>query len=380
MVGVLLLATAIIVWQLLLSLKSHQLLTNAGRARKAGEPLPVSTAVAQWGSLDTLVAAECVARESAKVVLSTDVGGSVILVNAKVGDKVAEGQLLVKLNESVLKAVYKNTEQTELALETLRDELKPFVSDVHKLRDKGIAPATDLLDAIERLRRAEFDLTRVRREKIHARAGIESTEIVSPISGVLTSLEVAVGTVLRSYQDAVTVSQLDPMWLECKFAADRLPVIHDFDKANASFPAYPGKVSSVDLEKILPVSDEKTHGIVAHFKLRNEEQQLLPGMQAVVRLSKHVEAVKIPAISLINRAGDSANIFVVDKNRLAHFVRIGTGRYAEGYVEVSRGLERGQHVVVVGQHLLQDGDVVTEVKVDVIGERANKTLFPTKPQ
>lgn len=374
----LLLLVVVIIWQLLLSLKSHQLITNAKYARKAGEPLPVSTVVAQSGSLDSIVSAECVVKESAHVVLSADVSGSVISVYSKVGDAVSKGQVLVEFDDTALKADLDNTRQAEKVLITLKKELKPFISDMRKLREKGVVPVMDLLDAIERLRRAEVDLIRVRREKLHAIEGIEGTRIFSPITGVITELEVEVGTVLQSYENVITVSRLDPIWLECQFATDMLSAINDFDKAAARISAYPGDVYTVEIEKILPVTDEETHAIVAQFKLSNKERSLFPGMQAIVSLNKLIEGVKIPSISLINHDGASANVFVVDDNNEVHFLQIGIGRYAEGYVEVTNGLSSGQRVVVVGQGSLQDGDTVIDEIVENTGEGANKTLFPVK--
>lgn len=366
----------VVVWQLLMSLKSHQLLTNADYARKAGKPLPVSTVMAQRGKLDSIVAATCTARESARVGLSVDIGGSVINVNATLGDVVSQGQLLVKLDDAVLKAALQNTKEAELTLKILKDELDPFIADVRGLRNKSLVPVTALLDAIDMQRRAELDLIRVRGERIKAEANIRNTSILAPISGVLTRLEVAVGAVLRPYEEFVVLSQLDPIWLECNFAEDALPVINDFDKAGASFPAYQGKTRAVVLEKILPVADESTHAIVAQFSLPNKEQSLLPGMQAVVRLNKVVEGVQIPAVCLINPDSDSANVFVIDEDKVARFLKVGIGRYAQGYVEVKSGLENGQRVVVVGQGSLQDGDRVIDERVEDIDLGIARTLFP----
>ncbi len=374
----LLLVAMVLVWQLLLSLKSHQLLTNADYARKAGEPIPVSTVMAQRGSLDSVMAGECVARASAQVELSTDISGRVVSLAAKVGDSVVKDQLLIKLDDTVLKAIFDNTREAELTLKTLKSELKPFVADLRVLRDKTLVPVKDLIDAIEMQRRAEVDVIRVQKERIQATAGMKSATIVSPLSGVLTSLDVSPGTVLRAYESAATISQLDPIWVECEFAADRLAQIKNFDHADASFTAYPGNTFAVKLEKILPVTTKDTHAVIVQFALANKSRQLLPGMQAVVRLGKRVEGIKIPAISLINSDGVSASVFIIDRNKKARFIPLGIGRYAQGYVEVRSGLDSGQRVVVAGQNSLQDGDTVREEMLESMAEGLTKTLFPAK--
>ena len=375
-----LMLVVVLVWQLFMSLRSHQIQTNADQARIAGKPIPVNTVMAKTGNLNSIIAAECIAKESVQIILSADVGGRITDVSAKVGDQVEKGQLLVKIADEVFKADLKNSREAEYILKKLKSEVQPFISDIRRLRDKGIVPVTDLLDAIERLRRAELDLSRVRKDKIYTIAEIEKTKLTSPISGVLTNLEVEVGTVMKTYENIVTVSRIDPIFLECQFATDMLSAVDDFDSADATFSVYPGDVHAVVLEKILPVVDESTHAVVVQFKLTNKDNLLLPNMLAIVRLTKHVDGVLIPSISLINPRGNSASVFVVDEDQKSYFKTIITGRYAEGYIEVINGLTNGQRVVVVGQNYLQDGDLVNENIVKTTNNRNKTKIFPESSQ
>ena len=159
-----------------------------------------------------------------------------------------------------------------------------------------------------------------------------------------------------------------------------LSAVDDFDSADATFSVYPGDVHAVVLEKILPVVDESTHAVVVQFKLTNKDNLLLPNMLAIVRLTKHVDGVLIPSISLINPRGNSASVFVVDEDQKSYFKTIITGRYAEGYIEVINGLTNGQRVVVVGQNYLQDGDLVNENIVKTTNNRNKTKIFPESSQ
>lgn len=365
-----------IIWQLLQSLNNHQLSTNADKARKAGRPIPVGIVTAQTGKLDSLLAAECIAKESARVELSTETGGQVIRINVSLGAAVKKGQVLLKFDDTLQKAYLDNTKQAELVLQTLRDELEPFISDMRKLREKTVVSTVDLLDAIERQRRAELDIIRVGKEKIDALTEIKKTEVKSPLSGVLTGLSVEYGSVLRPFQDVATISRLDPLLLDCEFGVDALPKIEDFDKASVVFSSYPGKSYSVEMEKILPVVDEDSHAVVAQFNLANKDQTFLPGMRAVVRLEKLIEGVKVPATSLIGPDGDSAHVFVVTEDQRANLVAVTTGRYAGGFVEIKSGISSGQRVVIAGQGSLQNGDLVTEQSAQNRNEVGDEVLFP----
>jgi RND family efflux transporter MFP subunit len=366
---------AVIIWQMLVSLKSHRLLTSADHARKAGLPIPVSTVTAVEGRLNSVVAAECVAKESMRVDLSFGENGKILKVNTRVGEAVSKGRVLVKMDDSTQEKYLENIREAELTLETLREEIEPFVATMRDMKDSSFVPVTEVLDAIERQRRVDLDLIRVRREKITAITWIENSEIVSPISGVVTQLNVEVGSVWSAFSDVISVSRLDPIRLECEFAADTITAINNFDMARVRFMAYPGKEYVSQLEKILPESDTDTHALTVQFKLPNKQQAFLPGMQAIINLDKQIEGINIPATSLINPDAESAHVFVVDETQVVNLIKIGIGRYGAGFVEVTNGISSGQRIVIAGQSSLQNGDKVIEGKHEIEFGGVAKTLF-----
>jgi RND family efflux transporter MFP subunit len=371
-IGLLLLA-AFAGWTALKSMRVAQVKTNPTVARNAGKPMPVSTVKVEQGKLESLAGAECVAKESKRVALSTMFDYEVARVETTIGMRVEKDQLLLKFDDSTAKEELANAIQGQSAARSLVNDLEPFVADVRKLEQKKLISITDMLQVMEDLGRARIDLIRTSKDVITARKLIAKSEVRAPFAGVVTALDVEIGTSPRPYSDLLVISRVDPIHLECEFADTDIETINQHDSIEANFDAYPGQVFPAEFHRLLPVAKEKSGTLSVLIELANPQQAFLPGMHAIVRMAKRLEGLRIPAIALIKPEHDRANLFVVDDTGKAHLREVRIGRYAQGYVQVLKGLEAGERVVVAGQLYLLDGDTVREGAGDGQGE-----LYPIR--
>jgi membrane fusion protein (multidrug efflux system) len=87
----------------------------------------------------------------------------------------------------------------------------------------------------------------------------------------------------------------------------------------------------------------------------------VPGMYAEVKLTteRHEDALLVSKRGLI-REDEEAYVFVA-RGETAHRVRIELGLEDAGQVEVIKGLELGDEVIVSGQAGLEDGGLIERV-------------------
>jgi RND family efflux transporter MFP subunit len=342
------------------SMRIAQVKTNPTMARAAGKPMPVSTIVVEVGSLESLVGAECVAMESSRVALATEFDFRVAKVETAVGMQVVKDQLLLKFEDERLNQELENAIQGQAAARSMVRDMEPFLADMRKLEQKKLVSIPDMLRAVEDVGRARLDLIRVSKDVIRARHMIAKTEVRAPLDGVITALNVETGTTPQPFTDLLVISQLNPILLDCAFAETDIEIITHHDKIETSFDAYPGRLFPAEFYQLLPVANASNHTLSLLIRVSNTTQSFLPGMHAVARISKSLEGLRIPAISLIKPEADKANVFVVDSSATAHLREVQVGRYAQGYVQIKAGLEAGDRIVVAGQLYLQDGDRITE--------------------
>ena len=360
-------------WTALKSMRVAQLQTNPTVARNAGKPMPVSTVKVEQGVLKSQVGAECVAKESKRVALATEFDFQVINISTEIGMNVKKDQVLLKFEDASAKEMLANAIQGQSAARSLVNDLEPFLADVRKLEQKKLISVVDMLSVVKDLGQARIDLIRTSKDVISARQLIAKSEVRAPFDGVVTALNIQTGSTPQPFSDLLVISQLNPIHLECDFAETDIETIKQHDSIEANFDAYPGRVFPAEFYQLLPTAKEKGGGLSVLIQVANQERAFLPGMHAIARIAKQLEGLRIPAIGLIKPESDKASVFVVDSDGNAHLREVQIGRYAQGYVQIVKGLEAGERVVVAGQLYLLDGDRVREDTEDGQSE-----LFPIR--
>jgi multidrug efflux pump subunit AcrA (membrane-fusion protein) len=227
------------------------------------------------------------------------------------GAAVREGEVLARISS--------HDSEAELAEARLRVELTSSELARHQRAfDSGVEAAAVLASY-----KAEADIARGRLAAAQGRSGRLSLR--SPVSGSLIldhrippDSEVAPGTVLAHVA-----------------AGGSLKV--------------EGRAAAADRERLHP-------GLKVRFAPGE-------GVELQVELDPRPQALTVPEEALVVSESGSA-VFVVDRKMglVARRRPVETGARGAGRIEVVRGLDPGERLVVGGASLLEDGDRVTEVK------------------
>jgi cobalt-zinc-cadmium efflux system membrane fusion protein len=265
------------------------------------------------------------------------------------GAAVREGEVLARISSQDSAA--------DLAEARLRVELTSSELARHQRAfDSGVEAAAVLAS-----HKAEAALARSRLEAAQGRAGRLSLR--SPVSGSLivdhripSDSEVTPGTILAR------VAAGGSLKVEGRAAAADRGRLHPGLKVR--FAASGANTGEGVVREVSPIVD--AGGTVALIvEVTDPEGLPAPGegVELRVELDLRPQALTVPEESLVVSEGGSA-VFVVDR-KMGHMARrrtIVTGARGGGRIEVVRGLDPGERLVVSGASLLEDGDPVTEVK------------------
>lgn len=261
------------------------------------------------------------------------------------GAAVREGEVLARISS--------HDAEAELAEARLRVELTTSELARHQRAfDAGVEAAAVLASY-----KAEAELARGRLAAAQGRAGRLSLR--SPVSGSLivdqripTDSEVAAGTVLAR------VAAGGSLKVEGRAAAADRGRLHPGLKVR--FPGGGGGV----IREVSPVVEA---GGTVPLIVEVTDPEGLPapgeGVELLVELDPRPQALTVPEDALVVSEGGSA-VFVVDR-KLGHVARrrdVVTGVRGGGRIEIVRGLDPGERLIVNGASLLEDGDPVAEVK------------------
>lgn len=290
-----------------------------------------------------------------ELVIGAEAGGlRVAEVAVEEGDRVRQGQLLVRLEASVLAAQRDGAEasvqEAESALRIARQDL---VRSVELSRTES-APRQALEQREAAARQAEARLAAARARRDEAAARLAQTRILAPTDGVVSRRTVLSGAVTSVGQEMVRLIrdgrvELDARVPELEFAAvragQRARVFHGDREIEA------------EVRAVAPTVAADTRLGVVHVALP-PESGLRPGMFARAEiLPEAAPVLAVPQEAVLFREGRPA-VFVLSADDRVAFRQLATGRRRDGAVEVVEGLAPGERVVVSGAGFLSDGDRV----------------------
>ena len=298
-------------------------------------------------------------RSRQGVMVRPEVSGRVASLGFRDGQPVRRGQVLVQLDDSLLRAQVQQAE-AQLSIAQANDarnrELlaENFVSKAAV--DQG---AANLQVAQAQLALAQAQLARMR--------------IVAPFDGTAGIRLVNVGDFVREGADLVSLEDLRTIYVDFRLPERYLPQLRTGQAAQVSLDALPGRRFEARVEALEPQVDVNGRSILVRAAIDNPQGLLRPGMFARVdaALASRAEAVVVPEEAIVPQGGRQYVIAVVDGGdaapagaKVSRRVEVVLGQRREGLVEVVRGVQAGAMVVTAGQQRIQrDGTALRVVEV-----------------
>jgi RND family efflux transporter MFP subunit len=129
-----------------------------------------------------------------------------------------------------------------------------------------------------------------------------------------------------------------------------------------SVPAYPGRPFAGTVAGVSEAGEARSRAFQARIVPASHDGMLKPGMSADVRVSteSRVAVALAPAESVVRRAGKDY-VYVVEGQsgaERARLIEVETGIGGPTGVEIVKGVQAGQRLVLEGQAGLNDGDTV----------------------
>lgn len=333
--------------------------TTASTARKLGDPIPVQVSRVQRGDIDEVLGAEGTLKESRSLVIQPEVAGLIRTMPVRAGDSVAKGDLLLVLDSGV----------TEVGLQSAREQVASAQSKL-ALNQKKLARLKGLLRegliTLDEVEKAELEIVEAQNSIASTQAKLEqarhdraAARIVAPASGVITEIAVENGVAAKPFSDILTLAVTEPIHFEFGINQDKIGAVQAGQPVEIQLQAYPGQRFNGKLLMVKPVVDDKTRLAMVLAELDNPEGMLKPGMRGLVTIANKIQGgLKVPAVSVMSRRDNIAQVFVVDGQGMAQLRQIKTGLQGNGFVEAVEGVAEGEQVVVVGQAGLKDKDKV----------------------
>jgi Cu(I)/Ag(I) efflux system membrane fusion protein len=294
------------------------------------------------------VAGKIEAQENRTKMLSAYVEGRVekLFVNF-VGAEVQEGQPLAILYSPTLL--------------TAEREYLTALGQTNFLSSSQLAPEHERLveGAKARLRRLGLTDPQIA-ELPEKRATNFTTQIVAPSGGTVISRAVVEGQYVKEGDKLFEIADLSQMWFRFDVYEQDLPAIQPGQTVRVTSPALGEKVFEGPITFIDPNINEISRSARVRVELQNpifqesgrERRVLYNGLYANGTIALRSEPVLSVSRGAVIDPGDQPRVYV-EKGGGAYEMRpVTLGARGEKYVEIRRGLNTGERVVLAGNLLL----------------------------
>jgi RND family efflux transporter MFP subunit len=277
--------------------------------------------------------------------------GKVTAVFAQVGDYKTAGSVLVQVDDELKKAALMSAEAN---YEKAKKDYERF-QELYKQKSASGS----------QLDQAKLGAAVAESQYIIAKRQYEDTKIKTPISGVVTSRLVDVGSMVMGAPQATLVANVvDISKLKVKLNVTESDVfkLKVGDQVSVTTDVYPGVTFKGRIETISSKADDAHTYPIEVTVMNDKANPLKAGMFARVSFSNLDDrsGIVIPREALTGSV-KNPQVFVVE-NGVAKLRDLVLGGEAGTSVQVLRGLMEGETIVVSGQNNLVDGVSVQIVK------------------
>ncbi|RYY07731.1 MAG: efflux RND transporter periplasmic adaptor subunit [Sphingobacteriaceae bacterium] len=268
--------------------------------------------------------------------------GTITAINARPGQHVSKGQILVQLDNSVLKQNIAQAQSQISLLNTLFQRQK-------NLWDQKIGTEVQYLQAQTNLQSAQKQAAALRQQS-------DMYRIISPISGTIDQMDLKLGQVAQPGVTGIRIVNADVL------------------KVKADVPeSYSGSVGTGNNVKILvpdandslvtkitfaaKAIDPTSRSFAVEIKLP-ARKSLRPNMTAILKIADYnkSKAISVP-VKAIQKSEDGDYVFI-NNSGTAKRKNVKVGTTYGGQSEILSGLSAGDQLITAGATDIEDGDKV----------------------
>ena len=186
-----------------------------------------------------------------------------------------------------------------------------------------------------------------------ARVARNTVPVLAPLSGIVTGIVAREGMHVTPMTEMFTIADLSRVWVMVDVFEQEIPWLETGLGTEVTVPAHPGRTWEGTVDYLYPELDATTRTLRVRLVFPNPDLELKPNMLAdvVIQGRRREDVLTVPRDALIETGERTIVITALGDGRFRP-VDVTTGMRADGRVEIVRGLDEDDTVVVSGQFLI----------------------------
>ena len=324
-----------------------------------------------------------------RATVSSKVTGKVIEVNVEEGMAVREGQVLARLDDSMLQAALKlYRAQLEAArrqipeMEVRLEQARVMLRRQEQLRKEGLNTPNDIdnakaeVDSLLARIASALEQVKVAESQIAMQqTAIDDTIIRAPFSGVAISKDAQAGEMVSPVSAGggftrtgiSTIVDMRSLEIEVDVNESYINRVRAGQPVSAVLDAYPDWQIPANVITLVPTADRQKATVLVRIGFQKLDPRILPDMgvkvtflrEADARDEQVVQSVTLVPQTAVQKDGESSFVFVVRQDTVERRA-IKTAGTDGDRLEVVAGLKGGDQVVISPPPELAEGMLIRE--------------------
>jgi membrane fusion protein (multidrug efflux system) len=279
------------------------------------------------------------------VAVSAEVEGRVERIPCKEGCAVKAGDLLIELNDDLIRPAFEVAEAQEKRNQIERDRMKNLVDD----------EATSQRDLDD----AETQLAISKAQLQQARASLERTRIIAPIGGILNDVLVEEGEYVQVGTPVAELVETDTVKVVVEVPERDIIYFDTGRKAEVLAHTRDGhKWLTGETTFISELADSQTRSTRMEITLENKQGLIRSGQIVSIRLTRRLlkDAVLIPLLAVVPMEEGNA-VYVVNSTEVERKMVV-LGIIKGDRVQIKSGIKPGDRLIIAGHRFIAPGQKV----------------------
>ena len=305
---------------------------EAPKQNTAPQATVVDIIIAGLSGINNTVEANGTVIAGEFVELHPEVSGRLTYLNVPEGTHVQQGTVIARINDADLQAQLNKT-RVSLDMATKTEE---------RLRK---------LLSINGVNQADYDVALnavngYKADMAYTQSLIDKTVLKAPFSGVVGLRQVSPGAYVSPASIIVTIQQLDKIKIDFTLPEEYSSLVKKGNSVDVMVDTRTQAIKKAVIIATEPQVNQNTRNLKVRAVL--QDSKVNPGAYVKVLISsnKDQKSILVPTNAII--PDDKNKILVLVKNGMALFVNVETGRREANNIEITKGVQVGDSVVVTG--------------------------------
>lgn len=197
----------------------------------------------------------------------------------------------------------------------------------------------------------------------NAALNLDRCKIRAPLSGIANRIFIEKGQYLHIGDPVAEILQIDRVKVKVGIPESDVDAVRSLTDFDVTIDALDGKTFKGKKHFLSSTADSMARLYNLDLVLKNKNRQILPDMFTRVEIVKKEiqKGISVPLYAVISRGKDHI-VYVINDDR-AHSRKVELGLLEGWRVEIKKGLEAGEKVIVVGHRSVNDDERVNVVRI-----------------